>query len=159
MTTLIGQSKNRTGASSARRRAKIVKPLVLVVEDHDDTSFLLRYVLEMRGYRVAIAQDGETAVRVAAKKCPDLILMDTGLPRLDGLSATRRIRENALLQDVPIIFLSGNAHPSFRALALKTGGNDYLAKPFEISELESALERHLGSAATKQGTAVAKGMI
>jgi DNA-binding response OmpR family regulator len=121
-----------------------IKPLVLVVEDHDDTRFMLTYLLEIRGYRVVLAEDGESAVRMAEQTRPDLILMDASLPRLDGLAATRRIRSLAALARVPIIFLSGHAHPSFRALVLETGGNDYLTKPLELAELESVLERHLG---------------
>jgi CheY-like chemotaxis protein len=120
-----------------------VKPLVLVVEDHDDTRFLLRYLMEIHGYCVIEAEDGEKAVRLAEAAHPDLILMDTSLPRLDGLMATRRIREIAALHDVPIVFLSGHAQPDFRAVALATGGNDYLLKPIKLSELEEVVERHL----------------
>jgi DNA-binding response OmpR family regulator len=118
---------------------------VLVVEDHDDTRFLLRYLLEMWGCRVAMAEDGLAAVCMAEQTRPDLILMDAGLPRLDGLAATRRIRELAAMHDVPIVFLSGHAELPFRAAALETGGSDYLIKPFAIDQLEKALERHLGS--------------
>ncbi|MDT7807570.1 MAG: hypothetical protein QOJ70_1383 [Acidobacteriota bacterium] len=136
----------------ARRPSHNAKPLVLVVEDHDDTCFLLKCVLEMRGCRVAIAADGETAVHLAEGTRPDLILMDASLPRLDGLAATRRIRELAALHEVPIVFLSGHAEPSFRVEALETGGTDYLVKPFELAQLETVLERHLG----KSGTASAE---
>ncbi len=146
MATSLHQLNNQTNDPVARSHAPSVKPLVLVVEDHDDTVFLLRYLLEIRGYRVMIAGDGETAVCLAEETCPDLILMDTSLPRLDGLAATRRIRELALLHDVPIVFLSGHAEASSRAKALETGGNDYLTKPFEIIQLERVLDRHLGSA-------------
>ncbi len=152
MATLSHHLNGRMDAPLVRPQAARVKPLVLVVEDHDDTIFLLKYLLEMRGYRVAIAQDGETAVRMAAEQLPDLILMDTSLPRLDGLAATRRIRELALLHDVPIVFLSGHAEASFRAKALETGGNDYLTKPFEISQLERILERHLGTGGAHKAT-------
>jgi len=145
MATLSHQLNGRMNVPSVRHQAASDKPLVLVVEDHDDTIFLLKYMLEMRGYGVAIAQDGETAVRMAGEQHPDLILMDTGLPRLNGLEAARRIRGLALLHDVPIVFLSGHAEASFRAKALETGGNDYLTKPFELNQLERILDRHLGS--------------
>lgn len=141
-------STNITNDSRARNPARRAVPLVLVAEDHDDTGFMLQYVLEMRGCTVAIARDGETAVREAENACPDLILMDTGLPILDGLAATRRIRELAMLRNVPIIFISGHAQPAFRAEALETGGTDFLVKPFEIARLEKILERHLGKGAT-----------
>jgi DNA-binding response OmpR family regulator len=127
-----------------RRQAASNGPLVLVVEDHDDTRFMLEYLLGMRGFRVVVAEDGEMAVRVAEIEHPDLILMDATLPRLDGLAATRRIRETAALAYVPIVFLSGHAQASFRAVALETGGNDFLVKPFELDQLERVLERHLG---------------
>jgi DNA-binding response OmpR family regulator len=127
-----------------RRQAASNGPLVLVVEDHDDTRFMLEYLLGMRGLRVVVAEDGEMAVRVAEIEHPDLILMDATLPRLDGLAATRRIRETAALACVPIVFLSGHAQASFRAVALETGGNDFLVKPFELDQLERVLERHLG---------------
>jgi CheY-like chemotaxis protein len=117
---------------------------VLVVEDHDDTRLMLMYLLERRGCRVALAEDGETAVRMAEQMRPDLILMDAGLPRMDGLAATRRIRKTPALACVPVVFLSGHAEAPFRAAALETGGDDYLIKPFEVGQLERVLERHLG---------------
>lgn len=117
---------------------------MLVVEDHDDTRFMLTYLLEKRGCRVALAEDGETAVSLAEQTRPDLILMDASLPRLDGLEATRRIRKTPAVARVPIVFLSGHAQASFRAGALETGGDDFLIKPFEIAQLERVLERHLG---------------
>jgi CheY-like chemotaxis protein len=117
---------------------------VLVVEDHDDTRFMLQYLLEQKGCRVSLAADGEDAVRQAEGERPDLILMDATLPRLDGLSATRRIRATPALKDVPVVFLSGHAEAPFRDAALATGGNDFLIKPFEMSQLAKVLERHLG---------------
>jgi two-component system, cell cycle response regulator DivK len=144
MATLLRRTKDRTDAPAARRQAASVKPLVLVVEDHEDTRFLLTYLLERRGCRVASAEDGETAVRVAGQAHPDLILMDTGLPLMDGLAATRRIRNTHALARVPVVFLSGHAEAPFRAAALEAGGDDYLVKPFELAQLERVLERHLG---------------
>jgi DNA-binding response OmpR family regulator len=152
MTTSLRNAKGRAGPPPARRRAASVEPLVLVVEDHDDTRSLLTLMLEMRGCRVSVAADGEDGVRAAERDRPDLILMDASLPRLDGLAATRRIRELSALHDVPIVFLSGHAQASFRALVLETGGNDYLTKPFEMAQLDGILQRHLG----KQGAARAE---
>jgi DNA-binding response OmpR family regulator len=143
MATFLQQPNDRRDDPRPRKRVKNIKPLVLVAEDHDDTRFMLMYLLEIRGYRVALAGDGEAAVRMAEQMCPDLILMDASLPRLDGLAATRRIRETSALARVPVIFLSGHAHPSFRAVALETGGDDYLVKPLELAQLERVLERHL----------------
>ena len=152
MASLLRQSNDRTKAPPARLQDRSVKPLVLVVEDHDDTRFMLMYLLEMHGYRVAVAEDGETAVRMAEQTCPDLILMDATLPRLDGLAATRCIRKTPALARVPIVFLSGHAQPSFRATALETGGDDYLVKPLELAQLERVLERHLGKSGAEKAT-------
>ena len=82
---------------------------MLVVEDHADTRFMLKYLLGLRGFDVAEAADGVEAVELAERLRPGLILMDCSLPRLDGLSATRRVRELATLRDVTIVFLSGHA--------------------------------------------------
>jgi DNA-binding response OmpR family regulator len=97
--------------------------------------------METHGYRVVEASDGEQGVVVASTTHPDVILMDTDLPHVDGLAATKRIR--ATLHDVPIIFISGHAQPEARLAALATGGTDYLIKPVQLSELEAAVEREL----------------
>lgn len=137
------RTNNLKESSSANGQATEGVPLVLVVEDHEDTRFLLRYLIEMRGYRVAEAEDGLEAVNLAESMRPDLIVMDVTLPRLDGFSATRRIRELAILHDVPIIFLSGHIQPDMRSAALATGVNEYLIKPLRVADLERAVEKHL----------------
>lgn len=121
-------------------------PLVLVVEDHEDTRVLLRTMLEMRGYRVAEAEDGEEGVRLARRVRPRLVIMDATLPKLDGISATRRIRSDPTLARVPVVFLSGHAQPNFRAAALDAGGTEFLVKPILLEDLAAVLERHLRAA-------------
>jgi CheY-like chemotaxis protein len=143
MTTLL-RNANAHASASPPQQATNVQPLVLVVEDHDDTRFMLEYLLERQGCRVLTAADGEAAVSAAEQARPDLILMDASLPRLDGLAATRRIRATPALRDVPIVFLSGHAEAAFRSAALETGGDDFLLKPFELGQLEGLIERHLG---------------
>lgn len=121
-----------------------VPPLVLVVEDHEDTRFMLRTVLEMRGgLSVVEAENGATAIALAERLHPDLILMDGTLPLLDGFAATRRIRALASASGVPIVFLSGHAQPASEAMAFAAGCTDYLVKPFALGELERVLDRHL----------------
>jgi CheY-like chemotaxis protein len=143
MAALSNMTNDQKPAPAVDQSATGAKPLVLVVDDHADTRFMLRYLLETRGCDVVEAGDGEEAVRLAWKMCPDLILMDMMLPRLDGLAAMLRIRELATLSHVPVIFLSGHAQPDVRAAALAIGGNDYLVKPLKLSELELTVERHL----------------
>jgi DNA-binding response OmpR family regulator len=126
-------------AESARYQA----PLLLLVEDHDDTRFLYRFVLEKRGYRVIEAIDGEDAVRLAGNLLPDLIIMDSVLPRVDGVMAAIRIRQNFALNAVPIIFVSGQAEQRRQVEALAAGGDEYLTKPVDLNQLELAVQRHL----------------
>jgi two-component system, cell cycle response regulator DivK len=116
---------------------------VLVAEDHDDTRSLLRALLEQRGLSVVEAEDGVKAVDAAEREHPDLILMDGGLPLLDGFAVTRRLREVPALAAVPIVFLSGHAGPQHLAAALDAGCDDYIVKPFDVALLDKVLTRHL----------------
>jgi CheY-like chemotaxis protein len=117
---------------------------VMVVEDHEDTRFMLRTLLEMRGgISVIEAENGEMAIALARNVRIDLILMDTNLPLLDGYTATRRLRELTSTSAVPIVMLSGHAEPAAEAKAFAAGCNDYLVKPFALGELGNMLERHL----------------
>jgi CheY-like chemotaxis protein len=134
---------DRTNSPPRRGEGRDGKPLVLVVEDHEDTCFLLTYYLGVCDCRVLVAEDGEEAVCMAEKARPDLILMDISLPRLNGLKAAQRMRSLAVLQHVPIVFLSGHAEGSVRASALAHGGNDYLVKPFALEELGRIVERYV----------------
>lgn len=119
------------------------RPLVLVVEDHADTREMLRLVVESLGYCAMEAADGEEAVRFVEGITPDLILMDTSLPKIDGLLATERIRKLKSTSKVTIIFLSGHAEAQSRAVALAAGGDDYFVKPVNLGELELALRKYL----------------
>ena len=116
---------------------------MLVVEDHEDTRFMLRTMLEFRGLSVVEAVNGEMAIALAENVRVDLILMDGSLPLLDGFEATRRIRERASVGDVPIVFLSGHAQPEYKAQAFAAGCTDYLIKPFAFREMDGVLARHL----------------
>ena len=126
-----------TDARDARAR-----PLVLVADDDADTRFLLRTVLEIRGYRVVEAADGEETVSAAESVRPDLILMDGSLPRLSGLEAARQIRQSGRVRHVPIVFVSGHAGPAFVARAREAGCNEYLVKPFDLARLDDVLEKY-----------------
>lgn len=112
---------------------------VMVVEDFEDNRFMMRRLLEMSGYRVLEAINGEEAVKLAEQEQPDLILMDLSLPLLDGLAATRRIRAHEGLRQVPIIAVSAHDTADFHADALAAGCNDYVTKPIDFDKLESLL--------------------
>ncbi|MGI8656230.1 MAG: response regulator [Pyrinomonadaceae bacterium] len=116
---------------------------VMVVEDFEDNRFMMRRLLEMSGYSVVEAMNGEEAVEIARREQPNLILMDLSLPLLDGLAATRRIRQHAELRDVPIVAVSAHDTADFHADALAAGCNDYVTKPIDFDQLETLLTRLL----------------
>ncbi|HEX8176842.1 MAG TPA: response regulator [Pyrinomonadaceae bacterium] len=116
---------------------------VMVVEDFEDNRFMMRRLLEMSGYRVVEAVNGEQAIEIANKEQPHLILMDLSLPLLDGLAATRRIRQNEGLKRIPIIAVSAHDTSDFHADALAAGCNDYVTKPIDFEQLEQLLKRLL----------------
>jgi CheY-like chemotaxis protein len=119
------------------------QPTVMVVEDFEDNRFMMRRLLEMSGYRVLEAINGEEAVELATRERPQLILMDLSLPQLDGLAATRRIRQHAEMRDVPIVAVSAHDTADFHADALAAGCNDYVTKPIDFDQLEALLSRLL----------------
>jgi CheY-like chemotaxis protein len=112
---------------------------VMVVEDFEDNRFMMRRLLEMSGYQVLEAINGEEAVEIAIRERPNLILMDLSLPLLDGLAATRRIRQYPDLRDVPIVAVSAHDTADFHADALAAGCNDYVTKPIDFDQLETLL--------------------
>jgi len=117
---------------------------VLLVEDTEDNRFMMRRLLEMSGYRVVEATNGEEAVKLAESAHPQLILMDLSLPIIDGLAATRAIRKLDRLQEIPIVAVSAHDTSDFKGEALAAGCNAYITKPIDFSELEQLLTRLLG---------------
>ena len=115
-------------------------PLVLVVEDHDDTREMLQLLLEMFGCSVVTAENGIKALNVANEVHPDLILIDMQIPLLDGFAVTRRIRASATLNQVPIVAVSGLAAPKDHAAARDAGCSDYLEKPIDLDRLEGVVK-------------------
>ncbi|HEV7483116.1 MAG TPA: response regulator transcription factor [Solirubrobacterales bacterium] len=105
---------------------------VLVVEDDTDIADVLRRSLRNEGYEVKTSADGVDALDVAAGFVPDLVVLDLGLPRLDGVEVCRRLREDG---DVPILMLTARAETEDRVTGLDSGADDYLVKPFERQEL------------------------
>ena len=116
---------------------------VLVVDDDDDLRSLMRKVLEMSGYRVAEAKDGDEAIETAQREHPRLILMDIGLPQRSGISATYRIRGYPELRAVPIVAVTAYDSPAVRDDALKAGCAAHLIKPINIDQLKDILNRFL----------------
>lgn len=104
---------------------------------------MMKQLLEMAGYRVVEATDGEEAIELALAERPELILMDLSLPKLDGLAATRRIRQHGGLGRVPIVAVSAHDSPGSRTEALAAGCDEYVTKPIDFDQLNSLLNRLL----------------
>ena len=117
---------------------------VLLVEDTEDNRFMMRRLLEMAGYGVVEATNGEEAVRLAQSERPELILMDLSLPVIDGLAATRAIRKLDGLSQTPIVAVSAHDTSDFQAEALAAGCDSYITKPIDFSHLEVLIARLLG---------------
>ena len=115
------------------------KPTILVAEDEGALITLLRYNLEREGYRVLEAQDGEEALLVAAEEKPDLVLLDWMLPQLSGIEVCRRQRGRQETRNVPIIMLTARGEETDRIRGLDTGADDYMTKPFAMTELLARL--------------------
>lgn len=118
---------------------------VLLVEDTEDNRFMMRRLLELSGYEVAEARNGEEAVRIAGEKRPEMILMDLSLPIIDGLAATRRIRALPGFEKVPIVAVSAHDTADFHAEALAAGCNSYITKPIDFGQLEQLISSLLSN--------------
>jgi len=116
------------------------KPTVLIVEDDDNTLFMLKSVLLGKGYRVIEAWDGKQAVEMAETHNPDLMLLDIQLPRLNGLGVIHRLRENPQLESLPIVVMTAYSPEHYRGSAISSGCDDFLLKPIDFDRLDVLLE-------------------
>jgi CheY-like chemotaxis protein len=121
-------------------------PKIMVVEDNDYSRDALARRLARRGYEVVVAVDGGQAVAMAHSAKPDLVLMDLGLPVMDGWEATRQLKEGAATRHIPIIVLSAHAMTDDRELALAAGGDEFDTKPVRFQGLLEKIEALLGRA-------------
>ena len=117
--------------------------LVLIVDDLIDNLVLISLDLQKCGYRVVTASNGEEAVRVASISQPDLILMDIGMPGLDGLGATRQIKEKEGIGSIPVIALTAFETEGFRRAAYDAGFDGYLTKPINFDRLHDLIRSFL----------------
>ncbi len=114
-------------------------PTILLVEDDEDTRYMMRLELEQRGYRVIEAEDGEKGVKMALSEPADIILMDLSLPGIDGLEATKRIRNDHDMRQVPIVAVTAHQETDFREGAKASGFDAYVTKPIDFDWLRELL--------------------
>jgi CheY-like chemotaxis protein len=115
---------------------------ILVVEDYDDARYLIKFMLQMLGHRVIEATDGREAIECVKKDRPDLILMDLALPIMDGVTATKVIREMEESSDVPVVCVTAHSE-KYRNEALQAGANMVVRKPVDMEDLKPILSQYL----------------
>jgi two-component system cell cycle response regulator DivK len=123
-------------------------PKILVVEDNELNRDMLSRRLSKRGYDVDVATDGAQGIELARSMQPDLIVMDVGLPVVDGLEATRRLKAEARTSPIPIVALTANAMPGDQEKALAAGCEAYDTKPVDIARLLEKIEALLSGGAS-----------
>ena len=114
-------------------------PSILVVEDEDSLATLLQYNLEKEGYGVAVCADGEEALIRIDEAQPDLVVLDWMLPTVSGIEVCRRLRQRSQTRNLPIVMLTARGEESDRIRGLDTGADDYVVKPFSMTELTARI--------------------
>lgn len=117
--------------------------MILIVEDNDDSSALLEKILLYHGYQTSIVSNGHSALLYCEAHYPSLILMDLSLPDMDGMEVTQLLRQKPLFRSIPIIALTAHVMHGIKEKTLKSGMNDFLAKPFLPIDLITIIKKHL----------------
>jgi len=112
-------------------------PLILIIEDDPQTRRFLKTTLCNRGWRIIEAENGKTGLSMIKSDSPDLVILDLGLPDIDGISVTQRLRQ---LSDLPVLILSARSQEQNKIMALDAGADDYMTKPFGSGELHARLQ-------------------
>jgi DNA-binding response OmpR family regulator len=135
--------------------AALAKDIVLLVDDSPDALGFLTDALEQSGFSVLIATSGQAALNIAERITPDIILLDAVMPSMDGFETCTRLKANAAVTQVPVIFMTGLTDTEHVVRALEAGGVDYLTKPINIDELRARIRVHLSNARSAQSARVA----
>ena len=114
-----------------------VQPYILLVEDEEALATLVHYNLEKENCRVELCADGEEAMIRIDEKLPDLVILDWMLPSVSGIEVCRRLRQRSVTRNLPIIMLTARGEETDRVRGLDTGADDYIVKPFMMSELSA----------------------
>ncbi|KAA3500597.1 MULTISPECIES: response regulator [Rhizobium/Agrobacterium group] len=131
------------------------RDIVLLVDDSPEALGFLTDALEQSGFSALIATSGQAALNIAERITPDIILLDAVMPSMDGFETCRRLKANAAVAQVPVIFMTGLTETEHVVRALESGGVDYLTKPINIDELRARIRVHLSNARSAQSARVA----
>lgn len=119
------------------------KKRILVVDDEVDLVETVRFSIELEGYDVLVAYNGEEALNQARKENPDLILLDLMLPKLDGYKVCRLLKFDERYKHIPILMLTAKTQDKDKAIGMETGADEYITKPFEIDDLMKKVKHYL----------------
>lgn len=117
---------------------------ILIVEDNPQNRYLVSFLLEQQGYELITAEDGAEALEMLEGDTPDLILMDMQLPKVDGYEATRRIKANERLRDIPLVALTAHSMRRDEQRAIDAGCDEFVTKPVDADGLLALVSRLLG---------------
>ncbi|QND47989.1 response regulator transcription factor [Rhizobium lusitanum] len=131
------------------------RDIVLLVDDSPEALGFLTDALEQSGFSVLIATSGSAALNIVERITPDLILLDAVMPSMDGFETCRRLKANAGVAQIPVIFMTGLTETEHVVHALESGGVDYLSKPINVDELRARIRVHLRNARSAQSARVA----
>ncbi|MCH7813431.1 MAG: response regulator [Planctomycetes bacterium] len=141
-------SKARTGSGACPGVPCLGK--ILLVDDEEKLTFVLSAHLHACGYEVSVAHDGAEGLALASSFEPDVIVMDIGMPVMDGVEATRRLKQNPETEHIPVILLTGKARTEDLVIGLEAGAQEYVAKPFEVAELLARIRTMIRLAGTRR---------
>ena len=116
---------------------------ILIVDDEPDLAETVRFSLELEGYNVLVATNGEEGLNAARQEKPDLILLDLMLPKLDGYKVCRLLKFDERYKSIPILMLTAKTQEKDKILGKETGANEYLTKPFDMEELMAKIKSYL----------------
>jgi DNA-binding response OmpR family regulator len=131
------------------------RDIVLLVDDSPEALGFLTEALEQSGFSVLIATSGTSALNIVDRITPDIILLDAVMPGMDGFETCERLKANASVSQVPVVFMTGLTETEHVVRALEAGGVDYLTKPINIDELRARIRVHLSNARSAQSARVA----
>jgi CheY-like chemotaxis protein len=119
--------------------------LILIVEDHPDTQSAVAEVLESRGWDVAVASDGHTALKIMREHHPELVYLDLNLPHISGYEVCEQMKTDPALKDIPVLMTSASVTPGVHAFSLDAGADAYVPKPYDFNKLAVMIEELVAS--------------
>lgn len=119
-------------------------PLILIIDDTEDNREVYVQFFRHQGWRVSAAEDGIEGLRMASEQLPSLIVLDLGLPKMDGWQVAEQLKGNAATSHIPIIACTGHSGPELKKRALAAGVSEYVVKPCLPADLVAHVKRHLG---------------